>query len=81
MTPQEAVAVIAAVRYRLIDVAEAHPELGLLMDRAVEDIDLAGRVLMGDVELNACPDCGLTVEDGECPTGGNCDMQEAYNAS
>ena len=78
MTRQEAVAVVAAVRYRLIDIAEAFPELGLLMDRAVEDIDLAGRVLMGDVELSACADCGLTVEDGECPTGGNCDMAEAY---
>lgn len=78
MTRETAVSTLIAVQYRLFDVIEAYPELTVLLDRASDDVRLAGQVLLGEVEFSACSECGLTVEDGECPTGGNCDMQEAY---
>lgn len=78
MTREKAVSTLITVQYLLYDVMESYPELQVLLDRAADDVNLAGRVLLGEVEFSACSECGLTVEDGECPTGGNCDMQEAY---
>lgn len=53
---------------------DADALVGELIMTASDHLAEAGRILaeMGLDELTACSGCGLTVEDGECESGGFC---------
>lgn len=57
---------LAATQHQLAEVANDEPLTAVCMANAMEWVDLAARIIDGRVELNACDECGCTVEDGEC---------------
>lgn len=61
-----ALATLVVVRKSLQNVVLMYPEVGVCIDRAVNEIDTAALIINGDIELTACETCGCTVEDGEC---------------
>lgn len=69
---EQLIASLAAIKNHIIGLILIAPELGVCLDRACKEIDLAARIITGEVELDACSGCGCTVEDGECPSGGVC---------
>ncbi len=61
-----AAATLTVVYGKLLGLSEDRPELREALNPALDGLEMAMQIVTGELELSACEDCGLTVEDGEC---------------